>query len=102
HTAPPQLSPLSLHDALPISTRSPAAAARTMSGSGSYTPLPAVPPIVTAAVAAVHRSTCAGEAAPVGHERGRGGTDVADGQHVGEDRKSTRLNSSHDQMSYAG
>src|SRR5207302_10124186 len=87
--APPALYPLSLHDALPISRRRPGA------------------PHAPARRGAVQRAR---RAARVPRSRRRPGREagvrlaarsVLDVQGSGEDRKSTRLNSSHVKISYA-
>src|SRR5690348_17680576 len=78
-TAPPDISPLSLHDALPISGFF-LRAARPPKSQSAESRGRAVPMIQTARLAAPH---------------------VAGPAHRGEDRKSTRLNSSHPSISYA-
>src|SRR5207245_11163891 len=93
--SPPPLSPLSLHDALPISNTTPSAvvaplgSAQTASGSleqflpASVTPIPRL--AVKTIAGGVARGICLRELM------------VA----VWVDRKSTRLNSSHGSISYA-
>src|SRR5206468_10543005 len=94
-TAPPHIYPLSLHDALPISTRWPAAA------RAWAIPLP-IRPVPTSATVVI-----AGSFRLVQPAANRV-DDPVDGRQRGvlerrrrRDRKSTRLNSSHDQISYA-
>src|SRR5206468_9055428 len=89
-TRPPASSPLSLHDALPISSRRPVDVAETDDGRfrGVGGNRGGVPGLGAAVV-----PDGAGGAPPPGSLRPRG-----TGRR---DRKSTRLNSSHDHISYA-
>src|SRR2546427_3637118 len=85
-TATTEIYTLSLHDALPISPR------RTTCAPGSRTtPVPSSRSRSTCARSSNGRRNC------WTHRIGGPGT----GEQKGRDRKSTRLNSSHSQISYA-
>src|SRR5206468_11888261 len=80
--APPEIYTLSLHDALPISLASATwrATARRMAPFRAWKRVSASGQAARASASSAGSSTCSGS---------------------GSDRKSTRLNSSHDQISYA-
>src|SRR5258705_1354284 len=92
-TATPEISPLSLHDALPISAQSPAVGslARVRMGTGVGEPVAVRGP---AAQEAALRGGLGG------HRRSDSDLDAV-AFAIRTDRKSTRLNSSHLGISYA-
>src|SRR5207247_10535529 len=99
-TAPPARSPLSLHDALPISfsvERTPEMIRAVLrAGANGYVSKDAPSSQVVAALqAAVQGLTALGTAEA--HALSRSGEPIP----LAEDRKSTRLNSSHEWISYA-
>src|SRR5205807_10425265 len=100
-TAPPELSTLSLHDALPISYVG-LTPTTPHSDAGCRTDPPVSEPSATGAKSA---ATAAAEPPldPPGTREGQRGLRVAPNAEfsVDEDRKSTRLNSSHLVISYA-
>src|SRR5206468_12129388 len=101
HTADTGTRPLSLHDALPIlgegigpAVRSGLRAAQAITDGKPYR----LDDVSSASVMSIGRSML-GRAAGAGVFSGR--SPRMPGKHTGADRKSTRLNSSHDQISYA-
>src|SRR5690606_41845556 len=99
---PPRLSPLSLHDALPICTFSSAA------GPDAAKPGAAAGPGVPAAVSATgpgreaaHHQAAAPAAAATTMIKTKSPARLRTVHPSGGDRKSTRLNSSHVKISYA-
>src|SRR2546428_10860887 len=93
-TAPPEISPLPLHDALPISSEQKSASPEPPA-TGRFTVNPSPGPEPTS------------DAGPVPGYSGHSWMDAnrtwgdAWKMSLVPDRKSTRLNSSHDQISYA-
>src|SRR5204863_2463359 len=99
-TGPTRSYTLSLHDALPISpSRSsaarPARPCRERVRIRGGRPMPSPPRERSHGLARSFRRTSAVRRAPVGGEQGQGE------QEAQQDRKSTRLNSSHVEISYA-
>src|SRR2546430_5854929 len=94
-TAPPDFYSLPLHDALPIwaSSRTIVSTSGSSGTAPPDLPPPDVPPV---GLALEHDQLTRGGAAPrrLGHR-------VAQPRDREQDRKSTRLNSSHSQISYA-
>src|SRR5256885_6153730 len=93
--APPELSPLPLHAALPICPAGRALGGRGLRDGDQRSP--------TFALHAPHDRVRFGDASVLGEEPRRLGQRPAEIRDVerGEDRKSTRLNSSHLVISYA-
>src|SRR5207244_13445593 len=101
HRATSDLSTLSLHDALPIYHRRPGAGAEDGPGGAAdeeLHPAREVSLQVRSRLGIRQRELPGGAAQGDGHRRLRGAAQGASGE---ADRKSTRLNSSHQIISYA-
>src|SRR5206468_6014247 len=101
HTPTPQIYTLSLHDALPISYQNYSTPKK--SNSSAIPPSEIAhstnkPTAATMAKAAVSASRCGTTLATISTECSAA---TSESSLASKDRKSTRLNSSHDQISYA-
>src|SRR5690606_41978344 len=99
HTATPPLSPLSLHDALPISTLDPTVTPTPVLLNGAASASPNAADALSGVESASCESVETGSVGP--HTVRCTATDRAGNTATAEDRKSTRLNSSHVKISYA-
>src|SRR5206468_9054986 len=101
HTFPYHITTLSLHDALPISVPVPSTQLPSQQVQSQSTPSVQVPAVPSSKVPSQGKGS---SRTPSSQERNAAGANPGRSSRKAEkplDRKSTRLNSSHDQISYA-